>query len=174
MKRTSTPLAGATVLALGIMSWAAVGTDPARAEHDEWTLSLQLESSSFFLLDFRADGVREVTSFQDPFDPSRGDQTIFRDRLLRHGEPVGFSGGACTVTGIELADADPIKVNCVASYELPEGQITTQGLTTNNPIKRLPITGGTGRYSGAAGEGTFTENGDGTGSVVFRLTRPRR
>jgi hypothetical protein len=174
MSKATTPLAGAAILALGIISWAALGTEPARAEHGESTLSLQLQSSSFFLLDFRPDGVREVTSFQDPFEPSRGDQTIFRDRLLQQGEPVGFSGGACTITGIELADADPIKVSCVASYELPEGQITTQGLTTNNPVKRLAITGGTGRYTGAAGEATLTENGDGTGTVVFRFTRPRR
>jgi hypothetical protein len=166
-KKLTVPIA----LALAAVSWLIVRPGPAAAQGGGATISLGVRFSGFFLLDFTADGVRQVTSFQDPFDPSRGDQTMFRDELLRNGRTVGHDSGSCTVTEFAPADADPIKLACQVTFELPDGQLTTQGATTNNPVKHLAITGGTGRYVGAAGETVLTELPDGTGTVVFTLAR---
>jgi hypothetical protein len=169
-KKLATVLAGLIVLALAAVTWLIAGPTPAAAQGGT-TITLDVRFSGFFLLDFSANGVRQVTSFQDPFDPSRGDQTMFRDQLLRNGKVVGHDSGTCTVTEFVPTDADPIKLACQVTFELPEGQITTQGVNTNNPVKPLAITGGTGRYVGAAGHAVLTEFPDDTGTVVFHLAR---
>ena len=141
-------------------------------QHDP--LSFDVHFAGFFLLDFGPDGVRQVTSFNQPFDPSRGDQTMFRDQMLRNGKVVGHDGGLCTVTQFVPTDTDPIKLTCQVNFELPGGQITTEGITTNNPVKHLAVTGGTGRYTGAAGDLVLTEFGvNDAGSAVFHLVGVR-
>jgi hypothetical protein len=50
--------------------------------------------------------------------------------------------------------------------ELPQGQMTAQGATSNGLEKHLAIIGGIRRYLGAAGELVLTEFGNGTGSLV--------
>ncbi|GAA2729221.1 allene oxide cyclase barrel-like domain-containing protein [Cellulomonas aerilata] len=169
---TAALLAGLGVLALGGSSSAADSADADRSSSGRAaTLRYDVEfTSGFFLLDFGPHGVREVASFQDPFSPSRGDQVVFEDTLLRRGEPVASGGGTCTVTAVVPSDT-PLRLSCVATYELPGGQVAVQGRTTNAPEKTLAVVGGTGRYAGAAGEFTLTEFGDGTGSAVFRLRR---
>jgi hypothetical protein len=169
-KKAVTVLALLSALSLAAVIWLIAAPTPAAAQGGT-TLSFDVRFSGFFLLDFSANGVHQVTSIQDPFDPSRGDQTMFRDQLLRHGKSVGYDGGMCTVTDFVPADADPIKLACQVTFELPDGQIATQGLTTNNPVKHLAITGGTGRYVGATGDTVLTEFGSETGSVVFHLAR---
>jgi hypothetical protein len=169
-KRMATVLAVMSALSMAGATWLIGGPAPAAGKGGT-TITFDVHFSGFFLLDFTATGVKTVTSFQDPFDPSKGDQIVFRDELLRHGTVVGHDGGTCTVTELLPADADPIKLTCQVSFELPDGVITTQGLATNNPVKPLVITGGTGRYAGAAGDTVLTEFGDGTGSVKFRLAR---
>lgn len=171
-KKAATVLASLSALTLAAVTWFAAAPGPASAQGST-TLSFDVHFSGFFLLDFGPTGVRQVTSFQDPFDPSRGDQTMFRDQLLRRGQVVGHDGGLCTVTEFRPADADPIKLTCQVSFELPDGQITTQGLVTNNPVKHLAITGGSGRYVGATGDTVLTEFGNDDGSVVFHLVRSR-
>ncbi|MET0418310.1 MAG: hypothetical protein ABW022_20040 [Actinoplanes sp.] len=84
---------------------------------------------------------------------------------------MGHDDGTCTVTEFVPSDADPIKLNCQVTFELPDGQIATQGAPTNNPVKKLAVTGGTGRYVGAAGEAVLTEFGDETGTAVISLRR---
>jgi hypothetical protein len=169
-KRLATVLAAASALSLAGATWL-IGSPAPAAPKGGTTITLDVHFSGFFLLDFSATGVKTVTSFQDPFDPSTGDQVVFRDELLRHGKVVGHDGGTCTVTEFIPTDADPIKLTCQVTFELPEGSIATQGLATNNPVKPLVITGGTGRYVGAAGDTVLTEFGDETGSVVFHLAR---
>jgi len=60
---------------------------------------------------------------------------------------------------------------CEVDFSLTHGTITTRGLTdAKNTKVRLVITGGTGRYAGAWGQGTLTPTA--TGSVVG--IRPHR
>jgi len=70
-----------------------------------------------------------------------------------------------------LVDLEQGLIHCTATIRLPGGQLTFQGLTTTAPTKEVAITGGTGRYQGAAGEATLVEFGDDTGTLTIRLRR---
>lgn len=173
-----TTLATAAVAAgLGVLTLTGASTSAGDAVdrgrgHDR-TLSFDVQFTDFFLLDFGPDGVREVTSITDPqLSPSRGDQIVFEDTLLRRGTSAGAGGGTCTVTAVVPADP-PIALACQVSYELPDGQITAQGRASNAPVKTLAVTGGTGRYVGASGELVLTElgNAENTGTLVITLKR---
>jgi Dirigent-like protein len=166
---TTVLVAGVGVLTLTGATVATAETDGDRSRRGDRTLEFDVRFSDFFLLDFGPTGVREVTSFQDPqLSPSKGDQTVFEDVLLRGGEEVGAASGSCVITELRPTD---FSLQCDITYELESGQIAVQGRTTGAPVKTLSIVGGTGRYVGASGELTLTEFGDGTGSVVFRLSR---
>jgi Allene oxide cyclase barrel like domain len=149
---------------------AGAGSEVVAPARTASTLKLDVDFSPFFLLDFNRNGVRVVHDVRKAA-PSKGDQTIFHDKLLRDGRAVGHEDGACTVTRI-TPTADPIKLNCVGSVVLPRGQITFQGFATAAPAKHLVVTGGTGRFARSAGRVTLTEFGDGTGSLVVHLTQP--
>jgi hypothetical protein len=172
-KATASLIAALGALTLAAVAWFAgpLAPAPAQAGNTSATLSFDVRFSPFFLLDFRPDGVREITSFQDPnLDPSKGDQTIFRDELLRRGRVVGHESGACVATDDPSA-AGVLPISCQMTVELPQGQITAQGAASNDPAKHLAITGGTGRYTGAAGELVLTEFGNDTGSLVVHLAQ---
>ena len=86
---------------------------------------------------------------------SLGDQFVFSADLFRAGKKVGIDGGVCTIVRLEpMVSATS---QCVATAELPKGQITVQGLLTfdaetEGEPSRLAITGGTGKYRTAQGE----------------------
>ncbi|HLT83632.1 MAG TPA: dirigent protein [Phototrophicaceae bacterium] len=171
--RTST--ATTVVAGLGALALAGTAFAAGAAGHDRHargrTLEFDTQLSDFFFQDFGPDGVREVTSVQDPLlSPSRGDRNVFEDVLLRHGREVGSGSGSCIVTDVDL-EAGVFTLQCDLTYELPGGQLAVQGRTSNAPEKTLAVVGGTGRYVGASGEVTFTELGDGTGTLVIRLER---
>jgi hypothetical protein len=98
--------------------------------------------------------------------PSAGDQRTFYDVLVdRKGRRVGYSAGSCAVESVS-----PPVFSCTVTFSLPGGQLATQLLTTPGPApKPLAVTGGTGAYRYARGEGTLVENGKRTGRVTFRL-----
>jgi hypothetical protein len=164
----------AAVLGAVTLTGASVGGDAVdRGRSRDRVLSFDVQFSGFFLLDFGPDGVREVTSITDPeLSPSRGDQIVFEDTLLRGGTPVGAGGGTCTVTAVTPTDP-PLALACQVSYQLPDGQITAQGRASNAPVKTLAVVGGTGRYVGASGEFVLTElgNEENTGTLVITLAR---
>lgn len=171
-----TALTTAVVAGLGVLVLTAGSAGPAPADrsrgHDR-VITFDVQFSGFFLLDFSATGVREVTAIDDPaLNPSRGDQIVFEDTLLQNGKTVGAGGGTCTVTSVVPADP-PINLSCQVSYQLRDGQVVAQGRASNAPVKTLAIVGGTGRYVGASGELELTElgNAENTGTLVLRLDR---
>ena len=90
---------------------------------------------------------------------SAGDAQVFLDDVQRDGRTVGTSAGSCTITTISESR---LAVHCTATLTLPEGQLTSQGAGEEDPTVgptgfTWAVTGGTGRYAGAAGEviGTF-------------------
>jgi len=151
--RTGATAAGAAAIAI---IFAVTASDAGGAATPEVrTLSFGVIFSPFNLLDLGAPGVSE------------GDQVLFKDVLVSaDGSQVGHDGGFCVITKVEAA---AIEDECLASYVLPGGQITIQGLDTPAPKKPFAITGGTGRYRKARGDGLLVENGDGTGTVTFHL-----
>lgn len=142
----------------------APGDRPALAEQ----LHYGVRFSPFFLLDFGPNGVRPVTDLQ-AVSPSRGDQIVFRDRVVSGGDVVGRDGGTCTVVAVRPQAADPLELSCTATFSLPDGDLTTQGLAGAAPVKRLVITGGTGDYRSAEGTVTLTEHGPRRGELLIRV-----
>jgi hypothetical protein len=85
-----------------------------------------------------------------------GDRFIFSDDLFasKGGKSLGHDGGECTTVRVDGAES---VVQCIITFSLPDGQITTQELhklTNGNLTGTQPgaITGGTGKYRGASGE----------------------
>jgi hypothetical protein len=154
MKRIA--VGGIVVALLSLLAGAVAyaGSDDSRSQSDVETLKFQVKFSPFNYLDLGKQG------------PSLGDETLFHDILKRNGKSVGKEAGFCKITALT---ADGFEVECLQTISLPGGQITAQGLTTNAPVKRLAVTGGTGSYFGADGGVKLVEFGNGRGSLTIRL-----
>jgi hypothetical protein len=105
-----------------------------------------------------------------------GDGFAFSDDLWHHGEKIGDDGGSCVVVRIEGTSG---LHHCVATWRLPEGQITAQGLvpfdiaqgeTADAPFT-VAVTGGTGAFRTARGELDVVPAPDGSQAITFRLIR---
>lgn len=102
-----------------------------------------------------------------PRGPSVGDRTVFSEDLYRNRKKVGTDGVECVITRVRENSAGRITAvdsQCVGTMRLGRGQITVQGLvgfsvSSPKPLK-LVITGGTGAYSGAAGQLTVEPTND--------------
>jgi hypothetical protein len=84
-----------------------------------------------------------------PARASLGDEIVFSEKLLDGGKQIGHEGAVCTTVSVERSEAQ-----CIATFSFPDGEITVQGLVilgSNAPYSG-PITGGSGKYQGAAGE----------------------
>ena len=84
-----------------------------------------------------------------PKGASLGDQVVFSEKLLVGTTQVGHEGAVCTAVSVERNE-----YLCIATFSFPDGQISAQGLVLfGNPTPYAgPITGGSGKYQGAAGE----------------------
>ncbi|MGH8968727.1 MAG: allene oxide cyclase barrel-like domain-containing protein [Actinomycetes bacterium] len=83
---------------------------------------------------------------------SPGDQIVFSDDLKRSGHKIGTDAGVCTVVRVAGADTE---FTCVTTFRLPRGTIAVQAMfsAADLPDVRLAITGGTGAYRDAGGQG---------------------
>jgi hypothetical protein len=103
--------------------------------------------------------------------PSPGDRVVFATSLTRDGRPWGDAGGSCTVTSLN-ADGT-FTASCQAVSRDRDGLLATQSLVTFRnglqPPFKLAITGGTGRYSGAAGEVEVRQLTETTETYTVRL-----
>jgi hypothetical protein len=107
----------------------------------------------------------------NPAKFAQGDELILNDQITStrwsgHGYPiVGFDSGVCTLTRIPEKNAEQTIANCVVTVVFRNGSsLTVQGAVqfkSQQPeAATLAVTGGTGRYSGTAGElgVSFTKN----------------
>ena len=141
----------ATVVASGAV---AAPSKPATVSTRAETLRFRVHFSPFFFNDLDRNG-----------QPSKGDQIVFHDLLFRDGHQVGQDGGSCTVV-----NNDPLLASCTGTIQLPNGQITFAWLNSPPPRKQLAITGGTGHFRTARGQGTLVEFATGpTGSMTLQL-----
>ncbi len=151
---------GATLVAGVLVAGAATATADSGSpdEHDglrhghEVTLRFDVETSPFSYTDLGAPG------------PSAADVIVFNDRLLVDGRAVGHEVGSCVVV-------DPSGLsNCTAVVTLDgEGTITYAFENAPPPEKRLAVTGGSGTYRTAHGDGSFVESGQETGTLTLNL-----
>jgi hypothetical protein len=149
-------VATAVLLAtVGVMSFAGAST-----RSRDTTLVLTARNLQESFLDHHPQGF------------SQGDEFLFSDQLFMKGRMVGMDGGVCTV----IHAAGPIPgpeshAQCVATFDLPKGQITVQGMTPVQTLRRaaVAITGGTGAYRDAGGQGTVTETSEETATIVLHI-----
>jgi hypothetical protein len=107
----------------------------------------------------------DYTDFDEP-GFSSPDVITFHDTLLQDGEQVGHEVGSCV-----LVDPSGL-ANCTGVVTLDgRGTITFAFENAPPPEKTLAVTGGTGEFRSAGGEGTLVENGDGTGTLTLSLDR---
>ena len=86
--------------------------------------------------------------------PSLGDRLIFTSDLFDEaGRRVGRDGADCVTVRIDPTAPLPEQqiVQCTITVELPDGQITFQGLAQGTE-NLFAVTGGTGAYRTARGE----------------------
>jgi hypothetical protein len=100
----------------------------------------------------------------------QGDELLINDQitgthLVKGGYPIiGFDSGTCVLTRIPDKDAAQTIADCVVSVNVKGGNLTVQGpiqFKSQQPEAAvLSVTGGTGSYSGAAGQVAvaFTKN----------------
>jgi allene oxide cyclase-like protein len=155
------PLAGAAAaLVLGVAGALAIpaashaaGPGPAGSK----TLVFHVLFSPFELV--QANNVRNPHA---PF--SLGDELVFHDQLFSGGQHVGDEAGSCVIVDVSQALS-----NCTQVVRLPGGTITFQQLNGPPPRKQLAITGGTGIYDSAGGDGTLVEFGPVHGKLTLHV-----
>jgi hypothetical protein len=114
----------------------------------------------------RFDVVFSPPSYTDLGDPgfSAADVLVFHDQLLRNGAEVGHEVGSCVL--VEAAGL----ANCTGVVTLDgRGTVTFAFENAPPPEKTLAITGGSGDFRNAGGDGTLVENGDGTGTLTLSV-----
>jgi hypothetical protein len=142
-----------SVLVLGAATAGATPETAGNDGDDDVTLRFDVETSPFSYTDLGEPG------------PSAADVIVFHDTLLRNGRQVGHEVGSCVV--VEPSGLS----NCSAVVTLDgQGTITYAFENAPPPEKTLAITGGSGRYRTAHGDGSFTESGAETGTLVLSLT----
>jgi hypothetical protein len=156
------PLAGAVAaLVLGVAGAVAIpvasqADGPSPAKSRTLVFSVAFSPPEFV----QANNVRNPHS---PF--SLGDEIVFHDQLFSGGQHVGDDAGSCV-----LVDVSPAPLaNCSEVIRLPGGSITGQFLNAPPPRKQIAITGGTGVYDAAGGEGTLVEFGTFKGKLTLHV-----
>jgi hypothetical protein len=149
----------ASALVVGVAT-ASADPDPSGDDDDpgrghEVTLRFHVETSPFSYADLGEVG------------PSAADVIVFHDTLFQNGREVGHEVGSCV-----LVEPSGLS-NCSAVVTLDgRGTISFAFENAPPPEKTLAITGGSGKYRTAHGDGSFRESGEGTGTLVLSLVLP--
>jgi hypothetical protein len=104
---------------------------------------------------------------RDPDSPfALGDEIVFHDQLFTNGRRVGDDLGSCVIA----SRTPELMANCSLVIRLPDGNLTGQFIAIQGPAPReIALTGGTGVYRTAGGEGTLVEFGNGTGRMTLQV-----
>jgi hypothetical protein len=157
-------LTGAAVtLVLALAGVVAVSTASQAAEpntHKATTLTFDVVFSPFTPI--AANNIRDPNS-----DFALGDELVFHDQLFAKGKQVGDDLGSCVIASITSQE---LAANCSLVIRLPDGNLTGQFIAIAGPAPReIALTGGTGRYRSAGGEGTLVEFGNGRGRMTLQV-----
>jgi hypothetical protein len=154
-KTTRIVAAGGTIAAAALLLQGSALTASANPERDPMsgrTTTFRVIFSPFNYTDLGAPGT------------SAADIIVFHDQLQQGGKAVGDEVGSCT-----LVDSDGL-ANCTGVVRFGKrGTITYSFVNAPPPHKVLALTGGSGQFRNARGDGTLDENGDGTGTLALRI-----
>jgi hypothetical protein len=168
-KKAILSVAIALVLAVAGVTVAAASSAGA-SKHRPETIQLVAKQTQATVLVHAAAGHGPV-----------GNELLTTDDVFRQGRRVGDNASVCQIMA-EPGQAS-LRVQCVATVSLPEGQLTVQGLATvpetgSQPFT-LAITGGTGAYRTAQGQVQIgpvseTERHDTLTLILWPMTTCRR
>lgn len=152
----------ATALMLALVSVAAIAAASQAAEpstHKAKTLTFDVVFSPFSPI--------AANNQRDPNSPfALGDELVFHDQLFANGKQVGDDVGSCVIAAI----TPQLLANCSLVIRLPEGNLAGQFVAIQGPEpKQIALTGGTGSYRNAGGEGTLVEFGNGNGRLTLQV-----
>ena len=159
-KLALTGAAVALVLALaGVVAVSAASQAAEPNNHRPKTLTFDVVFSPFTPI--AANNVRDPNS---PF--ALGDEIVFHDQLFTGGKRVGDDLGSCVIAAV----TPELLANCTLVIRLPGGNLTGQFVAIPGPTPReVALTGGTGSYRNAGGEGTLVEFGNGKGRMTLHV-----
>jgi hypothetical protein len=153
--------AAALVLGLGgVVAITAASQAAGTSATKSTTLTFDVVFSPLTIV--AANNVRNPNS---PF--SLGDEIVEHDQLFAQGQHVGDDVFSCVIVS---APPDEGLANCTAIFRLPGGNITAQTVAVPGPAPReVAVTGGTGIYRNAGGDGTLVEFGNGKGKLTLHM-----
>ncbi|MFK0023667.1 hypothetical protein [Streptomyces sp. NPDC090798] len=98
---------------------------------------------------------------------SRGDELVIAEDLYRDGRKIGDHSVVCVHVHL-----GPSELQCVGTFALPQGQITSQALLHLPPAPSIDIavTGGTGAFSSARGYVHTVPAGKTVRNLTFHIT----
>ena len=159
----------AIAVGAGLMAGAALGAAaPAPASTDQAALTI-----SYYAFDINnatADPGFVAVPGSNPKVFAQGDELIINDQLtsthrIAQGYPIiGYDSGVCVLTRIPEAGARQTLANCVVTAVVEGDSLAIQGIVRFSEQQPEPavltVTGGTGRFAGAAGTVavSFTKN----------------
>jgi hypothetical protein len=154
-----TGAAAALVLALAGVVAISAASQAAEPSTKAKTLTFHVVFSPFTPI--------AANNERDPNSPfALGDEIVFHDQLYANGKRVGDQLGSCVIASL----APQLLANCSVVIRLPGGNLTGQSIAIQGPEPReIALTGGTGRYRNAGGEGTLVEFGNGTGRMTLQV-----
>ena len=156
-----TGAATALVLALGgVVAISAASQAAETSRQKARTLTFHVVFSPFSPI--------AANNERDPNSPfALGDEIVFHDQLYANGKQVGDDVGSCVIASNTPPE---LLANCSLVIRLPDGNLTGQFVAIQGPEPRqIALTGGTGRYRNAGGEGTLVEFGNGTGRMTLHV-----
>ncbi|MET7898951.1 hypothetical protein [Streptomyces mirabilis] len=104
-----------------------------------------------------------------PPGPSLGDEMILSLDVFQNGRKIGVGDGTFTTTRVTGSGPNSVvQSQGIFTLRLPAGQLSIQfiQLRDNEQVLPVVVTGGSGVFRGAGGDGTITK---GNNSGVIRL-----
>jgi hypothetical protein len=144
--------AGSVLLLQGSLASASPSPSDGRQQDEDVVREFDVQFSPFNYTDLGEPG------------PGPADLIVFHDVLLTGGVEVGHESGSCVVVDTSAT------ASCTAVLTLDDGGTIAYALENSPPPRKtLAVTGGSGRYRSAGGDGVLVENGDGTGRLTLHL-----
>jgi hypothetical protein len=158
MRKVALTSAAAALVLVGVVMVSAQAAEPGA--HKAKTLTFDVVFSPFSPI--AANNIRDPNS-----DFALGDELVFHDQLFANGKQVGDDLGSCVIASITSQE---LAANCSLVIRLPDGNLTGQFIAIAGPAPReIALTGGTGRFRSAGGEGSLVEFGNGKGRLTLQV-----
>ena len=168
--RVRVPAATAAVIAVAALTACGTPSAAAAAPTGSSGAAKTLTYYAFDINNTRADPGFIPVPGTSPKTFAQGDELIINDQVttthkVGSGYPiVGYDAGVCSLTRIPEPHADQTLANCAVTIVFHNGSLTVQGALSFQAKQPQPatlaVTGGTGRFAGAAGTVavSFTKN----------------